>query len=662
MSGSSPTAPATEAAAGMLAAMSRALEGVRLLGSDHAAVVRACDAAACASMTCVVTVAPDGFELQGDPLPARQTWQLTHERLRALDVALLAVERPVPSTGIRDFTAALSSPTATADSVNMASGAWIRLTPIDYSRLSTSGSTPADGDALRGIITSMLTEGGTVGERAASIDARFAPGNETAFGAEFAKTAAHVESLPPSAQEAALANLRPLIATLGDRFRAQLLNPANASPASWRVLASVADSLPTEDIQRALQTISDQPVQLSVEAAAVFAKLATTLPADASPPGAIAAKELACEVLCADEATLAQRIGSVLRVHHSDDFSPHDYRERIVTLASSCVTPGDRTAHASEFEPAVLRTQFARALAAVAVLRPESTGVREELLARSEDVIAAEGPELFLDLADGEPAAREHIMSPGFIVAALASPACAEHHRSRLTARCGPSELAALLQLLAQQPSRPARIAASTLMSVVAVDQLGVALANLGSATAAFAALSMVQALPEDRSALVCRTLMGHAESEVRAEAVRIACSSRLLPDAEVTGLLNDPADVVAAQLVQVFASRREGDSIIASVLEKWPSPDARFDLIAQSLLSRESGPDAAASLLNQFTRSADRAHSSLADRLAAHLRPHKGRPAVAAALRRHRLSLARIIALIFPEGTSDKKATKHAA
>lgn len=646
----------------MLAAMSRALEGVRLLGSDHAAAVRACEHAAAASVPCTVSVAPTGFESQGEPLPAAHTWRLMHERLRAIDIAVLTVERSLTRASALGIAAALADPGATVESVNTAANGLVRLTPIDYSRLSTSTGGPADGDALRGIISSMLTEAGTADERAASIEARFTPGHEPAFGAEFSRAAEDIESLAPRDQEVALANLRPLIATLGDRFRTQLLNPANATPASWRVLASVADGLPAEDIQRALQAISEQPVQLSVEAAAVFAKLATTLPPDALTPGARAAKELACEVLCADETTLAQRIGSVLRVHHSDDFSPQDYRERIVTLASSCVTPGEKIAHAGAFAPAALRTQFAQTLSAVAVLRPESSGVRSELLAHADDVITAEGPEVFLDLADRVPGALGDILAPSFLVAALSSPVCSEQQRTRLTSRCGSTELAMLLRLLAEQPSRPARVAAGTLLGAVAQDHLGQALADAGTAVAAFAALSLVQTISNDRASVLCRTLLSHPDAAVRAEAVRVACSSGLMPDAEVMARLNDPADSVAALVVQILANRTGGDALVASVLAQWPSPDARFDLIAQSLLSRESGLDAAASLLLQFTGSADRAHSTLAERLAAHLRPHRGRPAVAAALRRHRLSLARIIALIFPEGASDAKPTKHAA
>ncbi len=646
----------------MLAAMSRALEGVRLLGSDHPATVRACDHAAGASVPCTVTVALTGFEVRGEQLPAPQTWHLTHERLRALDVAVLAVEGALTPECVREFAAALASPAATVDSVNTAGSGLIRLTPIDYSRLSTSNGGAGSGDTLHGLISSMLTTTGTPGERAASIEARFTPGAETAFGVEFSKTAMEIESLPAPDQEAALANLRPLIATLGDRFRTQLLNPANATPASWRVLASVADSLPTADIQRALQTISQQPVQLSVEAAAVFAKLASTLPADAITPAAHAAKDLACEVLCADEATLAQRIGSVLRVHHSDDFSPQDYRERIVTLASSSVAPGDKLAHASAFKPAALQTQFAHILAAAAVLRPESARIRDELLAHTDDVIAAEGPEVFLDLADRVPDAAGHILGPAFLVAALASTACSEEQQSRLMSRCGAPELGAVLRLLAEQPSRSARVAVGSLMAGVPTDQLCEALTATETAATAFAALSLVQTLPNERAATLCRTLLTHTDASIRAEALRVACTSSLLSDAEVMHMLSDPADAVATQTVQVLAGRPDGDSLVAAVLSQWTSPDARFDLLAQSLLGRESGLDVAASLLNQFTASADRAHSTLADRLAAHLRPHKSRPAVAAAIRRHRLSLARIIALMFPEGSTGKKPSKHAA
>lgn len=646
----------------MLAAMSRALEGVRLLGSDHPATVRACNLAAAASSPCTVMVAPDGLEVQDAPLPAPQTWQLTHERLRSLDVAVLAVERPLTAACVQRFLNALASPVATVDTVNMSVDGSIRLTPIDYSKLSTTTDGPVGGDALRGLISSTLIAPGGTDERAASIEARYTPGSESAFGVEFSMAAVQIESLPAQDQEAALANLRPLVATLGDRFRAQLLNPANSTPASWRVLASVADSLPTEDIRRALQTISEQPVQLSVEAAAVFAKLATTLPPDAMTPAAHSARDLACEVLCADEATLAQRIGSVLRVHHTDDFSPQDYRERIVTLASSCVTPGDKIAHASSFDPTSLRRQFAHILAATAVLRPENSGIREELMAHADDVIAAEGPELFLDLAERAPEIAAATLKPTFLVAALASPVCSEHQRSRLTSRCSAGELAALLHLLAETPSRPARIAAGALLVAVALDEFGGALTRSGTAATAFAALSLVQTLPDDRAAMLCRTLLGHSDASVRAEALRVASSSSLLHDFEVMKMLHDPADAVATQTVHVLANRPDGDALVTSVLAKWPSPDARFDLLARSLLSRESGLDAAASLLDQFTASADRAHSTLADRLAAHLRPHKGHARVAAALRRHRLSLSRIIALIFPEGTSGKKPTKHAA
>lgn len=303
--------------ADFLCGMSRALEGARLLGIDHPGTARAIsDASRCLTSPVRVAVAGATFEVDGAALADGARHRALHERLRELDVAFLEVPATLGEGVLKAVVSALAergSERGRVEAINAAGAGMLRVTPVDYSRLSTSGGS-GEGGTVTALVHSMLA--GDVTTRAASVEDRFPQGREQEFSGDFARTAEWIESLGTDAQAGALTNLKPLLSTLSERFRSQLLSPENTHAASWRVLASVADAIPTGDVERALRSLNEKPVQMSLEAAAVFAKLSSTLPeGSAAAPHGRAVTEVACETLCAEEADLAERLASVLRVH-----------------------------------------------------------------------------------------------------------------------------------------------------------------------------------------------------------------------------------------------------------------------------------------------------------------------------------------------------------
>jgi hypothetical protein len=498
------------------------------------------------------------------------------------------------------------------------------------------------------------------------IESRYAAGDEGMFAAEFARAAAGIEALPPEQQPAAFANLRPLIATLGTRFREQLLSPGNADAHIWRVLATVSDAIPAQDIHRALRSLNETPAQLSVEAAAVFAKLASTLPADSpEAPTARAVRDVACEVLCADDANLSQRLETVLRVRSGNDFSPADYRARIVTLASSSVSPGTASPLAGAFDAPVLEQSLCHAVASVASLRPEKAGVVERLVERAKTVLEQEGPGLFVEVgarADAPASLRALLLDGEFLGAALAHGACTPELRARLLGACGPAQLPALLALVVASPTKVNRAAACDLLAAISDDEVGPALQGLrdaASAPRALAALTLVPSLARARALALCRVLRTHAEGAIRAESLRVHAGLEALAPGAMDAALRDSDDAVAAQALQLLLQTQEGSVSVAGALAAWGVPDARFDMLAGALMARgHEGIGAVAGVFTTLASSTDRAKAALADRLAAHLRAHKDHPAAAGALRRYRLSMSRLISLFFPEGGAAKAST----
>ncbi len=651
-----------------LAAVSRALEGARLLGVDHPATVRACEAAAAAWVEGArIAVTPAAFEVGGVAVPGASSCRTLHERLRELDIAIAELAGPGTTGAVAGLVSALAERGDVEGVVRAVNAAGaVRLTRVDYSRLTASSEVGgAGGDAMISLVHSMLA--GDAPSRAAAIEAKYPAGGETAFAGEFARTAEWVESLRAEEQPAAITSLTPLLATLSDRFRTQLLSPGNTNPASWRVLASMAAAIPKNDIERALRSLSEKPVQLSVEAAAVFAKLASTLPAgNPEAPTARAVTGVACEVLCADEHNLAQRLESVLRVHQGEEFSPADYRANIMHLAASTVSPGGHTACKAAFENEALSMHFGHTVLSVWLLRTEKAGVAESLARHADAVLAAEGPGVFLNAAEraGAPAGlTELLRSPAFFAAALSHPGCGPEDRSRLVARGGEEQLTGLLALLSESPNRAARAAAGLLLNTLGESEVRRVLSGVGGAAPALAALSLVPELGCERGRLVCHAFLAHAEPGLRAEALQTHVLVGAPTDAMYGEALRDASDEVAARALQLLAADARGFDITARALEVCVQADSRFDMIAQAMISRgDAGLARAARVLTGFTASPDRGRASLADRLSAHLRPHAANTEVARVLRRYRLSLSRLVAFMFPEGSARQSKGRSAA
>lgn len=597
-------------------------------------------------------------------MPQPQLWRMFHERLRELDIAVLEVRPPFTQHDLCGFIAALASrgdPESVITALNAAAPGKLAATPIDFSRLSAAGEGTA-GEPLEALIASMVH--GDAAARAVAISQRCGPGSEGKFAADFARTAQWIESLPSSEQDAALKNVRPLLATLDGRFRERLLSPGNTDAPTWRVLANLSDAIPVTDVQHSLRSLSDKPAQLSVEATAIFAKLASSLTPDAPEAAtATAVRNVACEVLCVEESGLADRLESVLKVHSSDDFSPTDYRDRIITLATSSVASTAGTAGPGDFSAAAVQAHLARTIASIALLRPRHPGVMDALTAQAESVLVQEGPGSLLEAASlclPEHPLRSLVCSPPFVLKAVGHPDCSELDMELLLQGCGPQSLGDFLRQLASEPSRAARAAVLCMFARLPEPDLASALRNAGSAEAAYAALTLVPALDHARGTTVCRELLSHADGPVRAEAFRTMADLQEVTDDAFLSALSGRDDAVAQIAVQCLQAQRRGPQVLASALMERATPDARFDLLAHALTD-EGSLDTAAGVLVGLTSRASGTHAPLADRLAAHLRPHKSHPAVGRALRRYRFSLSRFLAFIFP-GSEDQGTTGRSA